>query len=285
MRDDPQVQQAAAAWQLALTSTTIRGGVGDLRSRRAGSSLEFHEYRQYLPGDDLRKLDWSAYARTDQWMIRLHREEVSPRTDIVLDASRSMSAGDGSKWRVARQLAALLTLLAEQMGEQPRLHLLDDQRPPRVINGRSLSQLTGLSCDGRQTLAEAIAMRAIPWHSRGLRIVISDFLFPADPGRLLQRLADGAGLLWLIQTVTRDELDPAVTGGRRLVDLESHEQLDLVITPAALDRYRERLSRLREGLDHAARGAGAVLLTATVDDGLESICRDTLFRSRLLQPA
>lgn len=284
MRDDPDVQRAVAAWQLALPHAALRGRNGEIAGRSAGSSLEFHEYRQYLPGDDVRNLDWSAYARTDQLMIRLHREELSPRTDILLDASGSMAAGNGEKWRVSRQLAVALAMLAERLGGPARVYAADDLQPPSSLSGSGLQQLQNWSCVGRRSLKDVVAARAVPWQAHGLRIVLSDFLFPHEPGPLVQRLADGAGLLWLIQTVTAWELEPTSPGGRRLVDPETDEHLDLVITPGTLARYRSRLQQLRDGLERAAHLAGAVFVTAVVDRGLETLCRDDLFPRGVLQP-
>lgn len=285
MRDDPDVQRAAAAWRLSLPHAALRGRGGEIAGRAAGSSLEFHEYRQYLPGDDIRKLDWSAYARTDQLMIRLHREELSPRTDILLDASASMAAGNGDKWRVSRQLAVALAMLAERLGGPARVYAADDRRPPEVLSGAGLDELQKWSCAGRRSLADVVAGRAVPWQAYGLRIVLSDFLFPHEPGPLVQRLADGAGLLWIIQTVTAWELEPGSPGGRRLVDAETDEHLDLVVTSRTIARYRGRLQQLRDGLERAARQAGAVFVTTVVDRGLETVCRDELFPRGILQPA
>lgn len=284
MRTDPDVERAVAAWQLSLPRAALRGRSGEIAGRSAGSSLEFHEYRQYLPGDDVRNLDWSAYARTDQLMIRLHREELSPRTDILLDASASMAAGNGSKWRVARQLAVALAILAERLGGPVRLYLGDDRRSLLPLTGTGLDELQKCSCTGRQSLAEAAAARAVPWQAGGLRIVLSDFLFPHEPGPLVHRLADGAGILWMIQTVTAWELEPTSPGGRRLVDPETDQYLDLVLTPRTIERYRGRLQRLRDELDHAARLAGAVFVTAIVDRGLDAICRDAQLPRGILLP-
>ncbi|MEO1999754.1 MAG: DUF58 domain-containing protein, partial [Planctomycetaceae bacterium] len=83
MRADPAVRRAADRYQLGLPSTPIRGIAGELLGRGTGSSLEFQEYREYLPGDDVRHLDWAAYARSDSLMVRLYREEVSPITEVL----------------------------------------------------------------------------------------------------------------------------------------------------------------------------------------------------------
>jgi uncharacterized protein (DUF58 family) len=87
-----------------------------------------------MPGDDIRHVDWSAYARSDHLMVRLYREEISPRTDILLDASRSMRTGGAAKSRVARQLTALFALLSGKLGGRPAIWPLTDERPLRSMS-------------------------------------------------------------------------------------------------------------------------------------------------------
>src|SRR5580692_384739 len=126
MLNDPEVQRAVDTFSLGLPRTPAAGRSGELLGRGTGSSLEFQEYREYVPGDDIRHLDWGAYARSDTLMVRLFREEISPRTEILLDASRSMTAGGAMKSRVARQLAAVFALLSARLGGRPVVVPLQD---------------------------------------------------------------------------------------------------------------------------------------------------------------
>src|SRR5262245_27124593 len=83
---------------------------------RAGSSLEFKEHREYEPGDDLRHIDWNAYARSDQLVVKLYHEEVTPHVDIVLDGSRSMALEGTPKAAAATGLAGLFAAAAGNAG-------------------------------------------------------------------------------------------------------------------------------------------------------------------------
>src|SRR5690606_2257643 len=125
--------RAVNTYQLGLPRTPVAGRSGELLGRGTGSSLEFQEYREYLPGDDIRHLDWAAYGRSDVLMVRLFREEISPRTEILLDASRSMTSGGPVKPTVACQLAAAFALLSGQLGGRPRIVVLGDERPLPLI--------------------------------------------------------------------------------------------------------------------------------------------------------
>ena len=115
---DPQltapVLKAASHYKLAIPRTPIGGRVGEVMGTGVGSSLEFQDFREYVPGDDLRHVDWNAYARSDTLTIRLYREEVRPMVDIVVDVSRSMTTGGGDKVERTRQLSALLLHLAHE---------------------------------------------------------------------------------------------------------------------------------------------------------------------------
>src|SRR5437763_286179 len=104
----------AAARRFALA--VPRGGpvnrTGPAAGSRAGSSLEFRDHRGYEPGDDLRHVDWNAFARTDQLSVKLYREEVSPHLDVLIDGSRSMALADSAKARAALALAGFLARAA-----------------------------------------------------------------------------------------------------------------------------------------------------------------------------
>src|SRR5438552_4721517 len=139
MNHDPEVQRAVETFQLGLPRMPAAGRTGELLGRGTGSSLEFQEYRQYIPGDDIRHLDWGAYARFDTLMVRLYRDEISPRTEILLDASRSMNSGGEVKPRVARQLAVLLALLSGRLGGRPAVvPLADGPAQPLGLDGLDL---------------------------------------------------------------------------------------------------------------------------------------------------
>src|SRR6516225_4349935 len=90
---------AAAARRFALAAP--RHGpanrAGSVLGARAGSSLEFRDHRAYEPGDDLRHVDWNAYARSDQLSVKLYREEVSPHLDVLIDGSASMTLTGSEK--------------------------------------------------------------------------------------------------------------------------------------------------------------------------------------------
>ena len=217
-----------------------------------GSSLEFQDYRPYAPGDDLRHVDWAAYARSELLAVRLYREEVAPRIDLVLDISRSMAVTE-QKLRAYGELVGAAGL---------RLRV--DRRPTRASSRRRPSNRSPCTCPKTSSASSpatpalsALEEAHLPFRRRSLRVVVSDFLFPHDADALVSRLARDSALLAIVQLTLREEAEPVAEGGRRLVDVEGRGELDLVIDEAAVRDYRARFSRLRLGLSGAARRVGA----------------------------
>jgi hypothetical protein len=283
MRHDPEVQRVVSTYALGLPRMPTAGRSGELLGRGTGSSLEFQEYREYLPGDDIRHVDWAAYARADALMVRMYREEISPRTEILFDASRSMTTGEGHKQRVTRQLAAAFAQLSGRIGGRPTLIALTDDRPLVPMGPEGIDRLDSLPFAAVGTLTDLLAASAVPLKPQAVRIVISDFLFPHDPGALIRRLATGASALWIIQLVTAWEADPTEMGGRRLVDIESGADTDMLINRQAIAGYRHRLGQLQQELSRNCRRVHAPFVTAIADRGLPEICRDDLCQAGILR--
>lgn len=285
MRHDPEVQRIVNTYQLGLPRMPVAGRTGELLGRGTGSSLEFQEYREYLPGDDIRHLDWAAYARTDALMVRLYREEISPRTEVLFDASKSMTTGEGSKERVTKQLAAVFAQLCGRIGGRPTLLPLCDERPLPAMGLDALEGLGGMAFTATAALPELLADGNVPLKPQAVRILISDFLFPHDPDALIRRLAAGASALWIIQVLSAWEADPTELGGRRQIDIEGGSQTDLLINRKAVGAYKERLTRLQEELARACRRVHGRFVVLIAERGLEPLCREELCAAEMLRLA
>lgn len=283
MRDDPDVQQAIHAFRMTPPSIPTARRAGELLGRGAGSSLEFQEFREYMPGDDVRHIDWAAYARTDSLMVRLFREEISPATEILLDASRSMTTTRG-KSAVARQLAAALLLWTTQTGGIATIHLLGDRSPPDRFGPGELQQFATAAFDGSAPLPEVLAADRVRFRQGAVRIVVSDFLFEGDPAAVVRYAAAGAGALWVVQLLSAFEADPDVTGGRRMIDVETGSEADVVLNPDTIAGYKRRLSALQDAISSECRRAQARFLPLVAEAGLPELCRRDLCAAGLLEP-
>lgn len=249
--DWPEIHKVASAFRLAMPRTPVGGRLGERLGSGTGSSLEFQDYRQYTMGDDLRHVDWSAYARSEVLTVRLYREEVAPRIDLVLDVSRSMTVTP-EKSRAYGELCALLACACASAEADSRVVTASADPAQPLERPEQIERF--LECDA--TLS-ALEESHLPLRRRSLRVVVSDFLFPHDADVLVNRLARDGASLALLQLTLPEEADPVAEGGRRMLDVEGHGEFDLVIDDKAVRDYRERFGRLRLGLARAARRAGA----------------------------
>lgn len=255
-------EQAAQRYALTVPRT-LTSGLGGIRlGRRAGSSLEFQEYRDYHPGDDPRHLDWAAYGRSDRLIVKLFREEIDPHVDLIVDGSRSMAPdGDDVKARAAVGLAALLAAAAARSGFSQSAWLLGEGcRALAPANARPRAW-QGLDFSYHGGFASALAGSPPRWRRRGLRVLLSDLLWHEEPRSILARLARGAAAVVVIQVLSDDDATPAPQGFVTLVDAESGETRDLLLDDAATARYAAALAAHQHAWREACREIGAVTAT------------------------
>lgn len=238
--------------QLTLVARRIRaGGIqGDRRSTRRGSSVEFADYRNYAPGDDLRRLDWNIYARLDRPFIKLFEEEEDLAVLILVDGSRSMAWGEGErhKFSYALRLAAGLGAVALGSGDLLSIALLQDGKvaaeygPSRgqVALPRLFDFLEGLKPGGTTDLNAALRQVALKPRRPGLAILISDLLTAEGYEDGLRQLLGRGYEAALIHTLAPDELDPPLAGDLQLVDIETGQEQDVSLGGGLRERYRER---------------------------------------------
>ena len=208
---------------------------GDRLGRSSGSSLEFQDRRAYAAGDDVRHLDWRAFARTEKLLVRQYRDEILPTVDLVVDGSRSMAVEPAKEER-ARELATFLTEAALGAGCRTRV-LLAGERPERLEALEFLER--GPAFDGTLPLARALP-DLLPGLAPGsLRLVLSDLLFPGEPDELLRAVARGGSGLAVAMLLGPEDVDPPADA-LELEDCEDGARRDLVIDASARARYLER---------------------------------------------
>lgn len=262
-------KRAGRRYRLASPRRTAGGGVGVRLGQRAGASLEFRDHRDYQPGDDPRWIDWSAYARSEQLVVKLYREEVHPHVDVLVDVSRSMApapgrsdseTSGGAKPQAARGLAAAIEAAAENEGfthavyaAGARCELMRDERAEWAF-------------DHAGTLGEALGRMPPRWRSGGVRVVISDLLFGDEPDAVMQRVAHGAAAVFVVQVLGEADANPPERGNVRLVDCETEQVREIFIDAAAQRRYLRDLTRHQQHWSAAVRRVGGVMTTLIAEE-------------------
>lgn len=268
-------------FRVAIAEAPRRGLAGALLGRGPGASLEFQDRRSYAVGDDVRHLDWRALARTDQLMVRVHREEVAPELELILDASRSMAV-DPEKAQRALDLVAFLDAAARGAGFRSRVLRLG-ARPERVETERFLAE--DFRFDEVASLGRGLAALGPLLRPESIRVLVSDLLSPEDAASIVRDLAARAGGLTVIQVLSTADAEPEVGDALRLVDAETGDALDVVLDRATVAAYRARLTRLERAWEEAARRRGGLFARTTATVPLADVARGPLLRAGIVEPA
>jgi uncharacterized protein (DUF58 family) len=286
---DPAFVRELEALRRRLEVRARSGARGERSAPRRGGTSEFQEHRPYVAGDDLRRVDWLAFARTGEPVLKLFRTDEDSIVRILLDGSASLDYGDPAKFEVARRLAAAIGYMALAGSQRAQLLLaqpgasdapdrsggLGETHPPR----RGRSALARLLRDldtaprGRVELARAVDQAVQRSTRPGLLVLISDFL-DAGPVTLALGRARSAGHdVALLQVLDRTELQPSFDGDLTLVDAETGAELSVTLDASALEAYALRLAGLVEELRGWARRHGCTYVRASTEEPLEAVVR------------
>jgi uncharacterized protein (DUF58 family) len=250
---------------LTLVARQVRPGQwqGERRSAKRGQSVEFADYRNYVPGDDFRQIDWHAYARLERFFLKLFVEEEDLTVHLLVDTSRSMdwppdSADETThKFNYARRAAAALgyiTLAGLDRVTVTGLGTGAGQRfPPHRGRHQAFALfdfLTNLRIDGATHLQAVLTQYAAQARQPGPLIIFSDLLDSAtgpsdqEPAwmRGLTPLLGRRFEVSLVHLLSPDEVDPTLTGDLRLLDVETGQSVEVTADYEALARYKTGLT-------------------------------------------
>lgn len=253
-------EKKGGRYVLAVPRDTGSAGAGSRIGSQAGRSIDFRDYRDYQPGDDLRWIDWNVYGRTDHLTIRLHHEEVSPHLDLLIDTSRSMDLGQTAKAEALLQTAALLAVAARHGGCSCACWLIGD-RVRRLAGDQDFPRAwESISFTATAEFAGVLAGSLPPLRRNGIRILLSDLMWEADPLPLVRQLGHQASALSIIQILAHEELDPPGHGNTRLMDAETGALLELFVDETVRDRYLRVFNQHRDNWAQACRSVGSRFL-------------------------
>ncbi|HEX6938558.1 MAG TPA: DUF58 domain-containing protein [Longimicrobiales bacterium] len=272
---DPATLARIADLEL-VAKTVVDGFIAGLhRAPHLGLSLDFAEHRPYIPGDDVRRIDWRLYARTDRHYVKEYEATTNADSTVVLDVSRSMAyAGGGvSKLDYARFLAATLTYFSHRQRDRVGFVAFADDVVERVPPSARhldavLHALDRLEPTRRGRLDTPMRRIAQSLKRRGIAIVISDFYEePESAVAAVRQLRARGGDVIVFHVLDPAELEFPFDHAATFQDLESGERIPVV--PAELRaRYRElveahtaALARLfaRDGIDYTLLNTAAPL--------------------------
>ena len=226
---------------------------GERRSRRKGQSVEFADFRSYVPGDDLRFIDWNTYARLDRLFLKLFMEEEDLHFYALIDSSPSMDFGEPTKFRYARQLAAALGFIGLVRGDRVKVLSMGDSptSPAPALRGRHqlwrmLDHLASLEPSEQFSLAEAAKTFCVRNSGKGILVLITDLMDKSGYEQALRYLLAQDFDIYLIHLLSVEEFEPELQGDLRLVDCEDGDVAEVTVTAPLLKRYKRTLGAFIE---------------------------------------
>lgn len=282
--------------EVELLQTLVKNNVaglfgGNHRSKTFGSSCEFSDYRDYMPGDDIAKIDWNAFARFDKLYLKLFLDERQLHTRIYIDASRSMGYGNGKKDSQALMIAAALAYISISEMDKVSMYLIKDDRIEELAVNmlgkesyfNNIGKLNDVVFDGDCRISEAILPSTVGYGD-GLSVLISDFLTDSDFETAIDHLSAKKRDILCIQILSKEELNPKARGKMHFFDSENSEKF-----------YRKNINReiaqaYKRALEYAtgrirdycgARGANYMLVPA--EEPLSAIFYDDMISMGVLK--
>jgi uncharacterized protein (DUF58 family) len=267
----------AAALELAARRALEGRRGGRHRSPFHGSAVEFSDHRAYLPGDDLRHLDWRILARRDQLLTRRYREERSLPLLLVLDTSSSMAWGEPAKLDHARICLAALAILALEQGDEVRLaggatglNALAEPLCGEAASAEACRRLAACTAASGAGDAVALASAAASRLPRRHLVILASDLLDADPaglGRCLGAAAARGHECAVLQVLARAELAlPAEWGACQIADPEGRVESFACDAGGAKRAYDAAIAAHLEACRRACHAAGADHRLAATDE-------------------
>ena len=299
----PQLLRQLEQFQLLAARRAKSSARGERRSRARGQSVEFADYRNYVPGDDFRYLDWNLYGRLERLFLKLYEEERELPVRIFLDASESMTFGEPRKFDFARQIAAAVGYVAlcgfdrvsvipfpdrtsgttpdsTDGGVVPETPITGAEAAARgalrAVRGRKCAlqffqNISALTAGGRADLNAALRRGAMEARQSGVAVVLSDFLDPAGYEAGLSALVGRGFHVNLVQILAPEELNPTTYGDLRLVDSETGGVQEVTFGRFRLKAYQQMVQNFLQRMREFCSGRGINFFTAGSDTDLQDL--------------
>ena len=251
---------------------------GERRSRRKGQSVEFADFRSYVPGDDLRFIDWNTYARLDRLFLKLFLEEEDLHFYALIDASLSMDFGEPTKFDYARQLAAALGFVGLVRGDRVKIQTLGEpsgQNAP-ALRGRHqlwkmLEYLDGVEAGENISLVDGVKNFCLHNSGKGIVVLISDLMYKEGYEAALRYLLAQDMDIYVIHVLSAEELEPDLKGDLRLVDCEDGDTAEITVSGPLMKRYKQTLATFVETAREFCTRRGILYLMARNEVPVEQL--------------
>ena len=237
---------------LHLNLSLKDGNLGSNRSKAKGSSVEFTDYREYIPGDDFRRIDWNALARFEKVFLKIFMEERESPVTVFVDKSKSM--GFDNKRIAALKMAASFIYCALSDYNTVSTVVFDQKITAfeKSLKGQSAFTRAANLLEQTDFSSETNLYTAIrswePRFRKGYTVIISDFMYDTDLESVLKLLHYKKQKVILCQVLSDEEINPKIESNIKLVDSETNESMDIMAGSNSVEIYHQALQKYLEDL-------------------------------------
>ena len=282
---------------LMLVANKVRVGAmkGDRRSIKRGNSIEFADYRNYVPGDDLRQLDWNIYARLERPFIKLLEDEEDLTVHLILDASASMDfppegEADQQKLLFAKRIFAGLAYVSLTSNDRLIMTAVNDGGKatfgPVRGRGRGIAMLRYIQDLGAVGITDLnIMLEDYARRTRrpGLTLIISDMFSPTGYVDGLNALLSRGHEVAFLHVLAPEEITPPLVGDLRLIDVETGAAQEVTVDASMRGIYQQRLSAWRDEIREECLRRGAFYFPLVTDAPWERVILSDMRRVGLVK--
>jgi uncharacterized protein (DUF58 family) len=273
---DRAVRRVLDRMRLSIRPRATAARQGGHRSPQKAAGIEFADHRPYVSGDDVRHVDWKAFARHGQLVLRQFEEERDAFVHVLLDVTGSMSRGEPKKIDVARRLAGAFAYVGMRQFDRGRiLPFADDlEDVPLAVRGPSdLPELERFLAEttagGPTSFAKAVEQLQSRGAQRGLVVVVTDLMAPEGWDDGFRRLGTMGHEIRLVRVGCREDEDPSFRGELELRDAETDERVRLRVDKGLLERYQREVRRHLDACRDTCRRAGGRYVEVSVEMPVE----------------
>lgn len=272
--------------QLMLVANKVRAGAikGERRSNKRGTSIEFADYRHYVKGDDLRKLDWKLYGRTGKPFIKLFEDEEDLAVTVILDTSKSMDSpndddqADTHKLTYGQRLMAGIAVISLATNDRLTLIAANDNgintfgpARGRAYTPQMFRFVSGLQSQSTLDFNRLLIDQAKRQRRAGLIIVISDMMHAGGYVDGIGALVGRGSEVVVMHTLSPEEIEPTLNGDLRLIDAETGQAQEVTIDNGLRDIYMRRLNEWRSHISADLRRRGVHYLPLSTGTAFERV--------------
>lgn len=219
-------------------------GTGNYQSKRLGESFDFYGHRNYVPGDEIGKIDWKVYSRTKQLNIKEYTDKRRTRVNVIIDKSLSMDSGTINKLEYAKKIACGIAYLSSKEGNltnivsfSEEISYLKDEKTKGDFY-QTMETIRNTLPSGRTNFEN---LNKILKGFDGISFVISDFIGNArelELGKVNIKNKD----LRFIQILDEEELEPKQRGEYIYIDSETKKETNIILNETMIEKYKEKIN-------------------------------------------